>query len=434
MDSTTGVNATLKTENTADSDRIADTLDILPERVIRYAVPSLDILYCNVAWAAGFDLLPRDVIGRNLVDFLTPSEVESVREHLALLNSDNRIIHNGAHAANDVNRWVDWVDLFIPGTDGNDDEVLAVGRDATERHLAEMRLVESEARFRELADRSADVVWRFRFGPPAHFDYMSPAIEHILGCTPEAVLSDFNYFVDLLEGESRTMVMTAVVGGTPIGRTDLRFRRADGRLVIGETLATPIDGGLQGISRDVTELRGLQESLASLALRDPLTGLANRRLLDELLAQALDRVALSEGTFAVVFLDLDQFKEINDTYGHDAGDIVLRETARRLLAVVRSGETVGRLGGDEFVIIAETDRPGAERLVARIEAALARPIVINATTSVCCRASIGVADTDLVGFDAGGLIAAADAAMYRIKHARRRGDSPADEASHASVA
>ena len=420
--------------STERSERIADTLDILPERVIRYSVPALTILYCNVAWAAGFDLLPGDVIGRNLADFLTPSEVASVREHLELLGPDNRIIHNGAHAANDVDRWVDWVDLFIPGTDGTGDEVLAVGRDATERHIAEMRLVESEARFRELADRSADVVWRFRFGPPAHFDYVSPAIEHILGCTPESVLSDFNRFLDLLEGESRTMVMAAVVGGFAISRTDLRFRSVDGRLVIGETLTTPIRGGLQGISRDVTELRNLQDSLASLALRDPLTGLANRRLLDELLAQALDRVAESGRTVVAVFLDLDRFKEVNDTYGHDAGDAVLRETGRRLLAVVRSGETVGRLGGDEFVIIGEMDRHGADRLVARVEAVLAHPIEISATVSVCCRASIGVADTASSGLDAGALLAAADAAMYRVKHRRRREIAGAESSRHASVA
>ena len=247
-----------------DHHSIADMLDLLPERVIRYTTPQLDILYCNIAWAAGFDLTPIDIIGRNLTEFLTPLEIVAVREHLELLSPQNLIISNGAHAANDVHRWVDWVDLFLPGTGGNSDEVLAVGRDATERHIAELRLVESEARFRELADRSGDVVWRFRFGPPAHFDYMSPAIEHILGCTPEAVLADFNCFLDLLDGDSRALVTSAVLGGLPLSRTDLRFRRADGRIVIGETVTTPIRGGLQGISRDVTELRGLQDSLCLL--------------------------------------------------------------------------------------------------------------------------------------------------------------------------
>jgi diguanylate cyclase (GGDEF)-like protein/PAS domain S-box-containing protein len=343
-----------------------------------------------------------------------------LREHLDLLTPDHRTIFNGAHAPSDTGHWLDWVDLFLPGCDGAGDEVLAIGRDATARHVAEVQLVESEARFRELADRSADVVWRFRYDPEPHFEYISPAVQHILGFTPEWLLGDFNRMLDLLEPDSRALVMESFVGGFPIPRTDLRFRRADGRIIIGETVTTPTRHGLQGISRDVTELRDLQESLASLALRDPLTGLANRRLLDELLAQALARVKVSGRTVSVVFLDLDHFKVVNDTYGHDAGDIVLRETARRLLSVVRSGEAVVRLGGDEFVIICEMDQTGAGALAARIEAALALPIAVSLTVSVCCPASIGIADTASVGMNLADLLAAADAAMYRVKESHRQ--------------
>lgn len=171
------------------------------------------------------------------------------------------------------------VDRFLSNAAAGD-EVLAVGRDGTTRHNAELVLAAREALLRELAERSADIVWRFRPDPAPHFDFMSPAVEHVLGYRSEWLLGDFNRFLAILDDESRESVASALGGASALQRTDLRFRCADGRIVIGETVTTPISGGLQGISRDVTELRNLQDNLAALALRDPLTGLGNRRLLD----------------------------------------------------------------------------------------------------------------------------------------------------------
>jgi diguanylate cyclase (GGDEF)-like protein len=243
-------------------------------------------------------------------------------------------------------------------------------------------------------------------------------VEQILGCTPDWLVGDFSRFVDLLHDDSRATLMDAITGGVPIPRTDLHFRRTDGQIVIGETTANPTPDGLQGTTRDVTELRGLQHSLAALAYRDPLTGLANRRLLDELLAQALTRTRVSGRRVSVLFLDLDCFKTVNDTHGHEVGDIVLRETARRLLSLVRSSDTVARLGGDEFVVTCDRDRAGARSLAARIDKALSAPIRISATETVCCPASIGIGDSVSAGGDAADLLAAADRAMYEVKKSR----------------
>ena len=134
---------------------------------------------------------------------------------------------------------------------------------------------------------------------------------------------------------------------------------------------------MQGVTRDVTELRRLQDRLAALALRDPLTGLANRRLLDELLDAELARTQRSEVPLAVAYIDLDGLKQVNDTYGHDAGDMVLCETARRLVAIVRGADVVARLGGDEFVVVYEPNDPSSDRLVDRIDEALVEPIEIG---------------------------------------------------------
>jgi diguanylate cyclase (GGDEF)-like protein len=180
-----------------------------------------------------------------------------------------------------------------------------------------------------------------------------------------------------------------------------------------------VHDGLQGLSRDVTELRRLQEGLAQLALRDPLTGLANRRLFDELLDAELARTQRTGAPLAVAYIDLDGLKDVNDTHGHDAGDAVIRESACRLLAAVRGADVVARIGGDEFVIIYEPTEPDAEGLIDRLEAHLAAPIQW-ADVLLACSASIGVADTRVTGYRADRLLATADAAMYQVKRARRR--------------
>jgi diguanylate cyclase (GGDEF)-like protein len=168
----------------------------------------------------------------------------------------------------------------------------------------------------------------------------------------------------------------------------------------------------------VTELRRLNADLTALALYDPLTELANRRLLGELMEAALARSERRSTPIAVLFIDLDGFKQINDLHGHDTGDAVLRATANRLCAIARTADIVARVGGDEFVVVEESDGAGDDDLPARLERALALPIEITPTLTVTCPASIGRADTIACGYDAIALLTAADAAMYEVKRAR----------------
>jgi diguanylate cyclase (GGDEF)-like protein/PAS domain S-box-containing protein len=297
--------------------------------------------------------------------------------------------------------------------------VLSIGRDVTERRNVELELAESEARFRELADRSADVVWRFSLEPAPHFDYLSPSIERVLGYPPSYFMEDFSRLLAILDDAGRAAIQDAITGKRPLDHFDLHFRHANGSIVIGEARASLVAGGLQGVSRDVTELRRLQESMAALALHDPLTGLANRRLLLELLAAAVSRTERSGAPLSVAFLDLDRLKHVNDTYGHDIGDLVLSETGRRLLATVRNADTVARIGGDEFVIVYEPGRESSDELVRRVRRRLADPLMVSPGVVVNCAASIGVADTRTVGYDGEALLAAADEAMYEVKRARK---------------
>lgn len=399
-----------------NAEGIAEMLDMLPERVVRYRMSDHVIVYCNAAWAAGYDLSPELVVGRLLDEFLSANGRIGFDRQIAQLGPDNPLIPDAAprEELHRPGRWTQWIDRWHPSG-----EIIAVGRDVTDKFIAEQRLAESEARFRELADHSVDVVWRFIAEPVPHFDYLSPSVEQMLGHPAAYFMEDYARFLDLLTPESREIIEHALAGGDLPRRCDLRYTRADGSIVIGEMQSSDVSGGLQGVSRDVTELRRLQDHLAALALRDPLTGLANRRLLQELLEAGIARTKRTNDVLAVAYLDLDELKAINDTFGHEAGDTVLCETSRRLVAAARSADVVARVGGDEFVIVYEPGNAGPEQLVARVDGALAAPMLLGGKR-ISCRASVGVADTRMVGYDASELLAAADAAMFAVKRARNQ--------------
>ena len=413
----------------------AAMLDALPERVNRYRVSDHAIIYCNAAWAVQYSVEPAQAVGRTLDQFLSEDEMVGLHSQLAILGPENPIlVDKVARAVPNApdGQWLEWVDRYLTSDDG--DEVLSIGRDVTGRRTAELNLAESEARFRDLADKSADVVWRFILGPTPHFDYMSPSVEHILGYSPAYFMEDFSRMLEILDEAGTTAIFRALNGEQILDHFDFRFRHADGSIVVGETRTTTVRGGLQGVSRDVTELRQLQDTTAALALHDPLTGLPNRRLFFELLDAAVARTQRNGLPLAVAFLDLDGFKGVNDTHGHDVGDLVLCETTRRLLEVVRGADTVARIGGDEFVIVFEPNDANAHNLTMRLDRALSEPIRISPSIVVSCPASIGIADTRTVGYNGVALLAAADEAMYEAKRARPTArDSQVEEHRRESV-
>ncbi len=169
----------------------------------------------------------------------------------------------------------------------------------------------------------------------------------------------------------------------------------------------------------VIERKQGEEKLQLLAHHDPLTGLPNRTLFHDRLEQGLALATRNRQGMALLFLDLDHFKEINDTLGHDMGDLLLRETATRLLGCVRKTDTVARMGGDEFtVIVTETNSPeSAEHVAKHILKSLLEPFVLNGTSyNVGC--SIGIARYPEHGADSETLLKNADAAMYQAKRKR----------------
>ncbi len=177
-------------------------------------------------------------------------------------------------------------------------------------------------------------------------------------------------------------------------------------------------------AQDITERRRAEQDLRELtavlserAVRDPLTGLANRALLEERLRSSLSRDARSGESTGVLFLDLDGFKAVNDEHGHAAGDAVLRTVGSRLNRLVRPSDTVARLGGDEFVVLVEGASPAAlEALAARVHGALADPVRVG-TLDLTVGVSVGVALSERGEGDPQGVLAQADARMYDAKRA-----------------
>jgi diguanylate cyclase (GGDEF)-like protein len=177
----------------------------------------------------------------------------------------------------------------------------------------------------------------------------------------------------------------------------------------------PTPEGLTIFYRDVTERRRLREKLVRLAKHDPLTGLANRALFGERLAQGLQS-GRRHRDLILVLIDLDGFKEVNDTLGHLAGDNMLQQFAGRLTSLVRHGDTVARFGGDEFAIVqpGPTEPEGGTVVARRIFEALQTPFDIYGS-DVTLAASIGIAMAPAHGTEPDELIRKADLALYRAK-------------------
>ena len=216
-----------------------------------------------------------------------------------------------------------------------------------------------------------------------------------------------------------------LLAGREVDNLEVLLRHADGttrHLRESGAVMRSSSGEVAGVVltiRDITSEREVAEQLTRKALYDPLTGLANRVLLTERLEFALQRSSRLEGDVLVMFIDLDRFKIINDSLGHSAGDLMLKEVAARLATVTRPGDTVARLGGDEFVILCESmDLTAAGELANRVQDRLRLPMTI-AGNNVRCSASIGLALARPGLHEPGELLQDADAAMYHAKETGR---------------
>ncbi|GLK85568.1 sensor domain-containing diguanylate cyclase [Ancylobacter defluvii] len=299
-------------------------------------------------------------------------------------------------------------------------QCLALERRARE---AEQR----EAEFRLLAETSTDTIVR------GNLDgirlYISPSVRSLLGYEPEELVGRRAMEIvhpDDIAGFAALMQRIRA-GHLDIGDIEVRQRHRNGAWVWMEASlrltydrATGAPNGYVASVRGIDRRKNEEARLEHLATHDALTGLANRALLGEHLVQATERLRQGGRRFAVLYMDIDHFKQINDGFGHRAGDVVLREVAARFQAVLGPEDIVARLGGDEFALIhtLEADISEAGRLAWRLIAAMAEPVAFAGTT-IPLGLSIGIAIAPDRGSDADALIASADRALYEAKLAGR---------------
>jgi diguanylate cyclase (GGDEF)-like protein len=214
---------------------------------------------------------------------------------------------------------------------------------------------------------------------------------------------------------ARCAVVPIIARGTFLGLTVAGFSSADGAARQSDLMARLV--GLASLAATALDNANLLDHVRNQALRDSLTGLPNRSLLESYTEQALAKQPRVGGVVSLLFIDLDRFKAVNDTYGHQAGDDLLCEVARRVSECLRPSDVLARLGGDEFVILlSETTTRGAETVAGRIIENLDRPFAIGAAeVSVSC--SVGMASAPNEGSDYAALLRHADRAMYVAKQA-----------------
>ena len=301
---------------------------------------------------------------------------------------------------------------------------LGVQIDVTERKRAEERLAEAEERYRALVENVPVVAYTQELGEHQTALYVSPRIRDLIGYEPEDFESDPDLWYAVVHPDDRQRVDAEYerteITGEPF-RMEYRMVHRDGRILWVRDESVLVRAGddaplyWQGVMSDITEHRTLAEQLERQAMHDPLTGLPNRILLENRLRQALRRAKRREGEVAVLFVDLDNFKVVNDSLGHEAGDRLLVAVAKRLRAIVRPEDTVARLGGDEFIFLLEDAGLGeaisvAERILTRLDSPVTlKGRKVYATTSI--GVALGGCDTER----AEDLLRDADLAMYRAK-------------------
>ena len=315
---------------------------------------------------------------------------------------------------------------YIPDKDatGTVNGFYAMAYDITARKMSELRQAESEERLRTIANNLPVLIayldrdMRYQFANAKYEEWLGISPNHMLG---KSVVELFG--TDFFEQRKRYL-LRCLAGETVRFENEIRVPGMR-REIESSYIPHMKDGVAQGfyvLSSDITTVKSQERMLQQLARSDALTGLPNRRSYGEKLQDTADRSSRYGHRFAVMFLDVDNFKRINDTLGHGAGDDVLKEIAQRLLASVRETDTVSRLAGDEFTIILEnvTKQEDAVKVAQKILDAIRKPFLIagvNRNVSI----SIGITCVSESATDVAKITKGADDALYQAKAAGRNG-------------
>jgi len=306
----------------------------------------------------------------------------------------------------------------------------AVMSDISGKKQAEEAIQAGEEKYRTVADFTNDL--EYWMSPDGIYIYVSPSCTAITGYEPEAFLHDPDLMLKIIHPQDRDLLIShrkeALASDKNKHSLDFRIITPNGdERWIGHKCQKVYSRegkylGVRGSNRDITEHKRMEQKLEQMATHDYLTGLPNRALLKDRFSVAAALARRNKSRVAVMSLDLDYFKPINDTHGHDAGDQVLKTIGARLAGIIRASDTVARIGGDEFILVMlETDHMEDSNTIARkILDSFAEPLLIDGHR-LHLSTSIGIAVYPVDAEDIETLIKKSDAALYYAKgHGRNR--------------
>jgi diguanylate cyclase (GGDEF)-like protein/PAS domain S-box-containing protein len=396
-------------------------IDLLPDTIYVKDTNS-KFLLVNRALAEARGTTPEQLVGADDFDFF-PKEIAQ-----RLFDDEQVLLKTGKPLLGKEELQIDksgkriWKlisKMPVRDKEGNIIGLVGIGHNITARKEAELALRKSEERFRSLAELSSDWYWEqdenlcftsltdgnAKSGYES-VDMLGKTLPELpstdfVSCSPQdylAMVEKHQAFRDLEIRHTDSATRYLCLSGLPVFGEDGSFR------------------GYQGLGRDITERKLSEERVQYLATHDSLTGLPNRAMFSEVLNTAIESSRRYKRRLAVLFIDLDRFKNINDTLGHEAGDLLLKETATRLSSVLRSSDLISRLGGDEFaILIQDVDRTeGVDTVAQKILSAAIQPMKILGQE---CRVttSIGISIFPDDAADEQTLMKNADIAMYRAK-------------------
>ncbi|EIJ45942.1 diguanylate cyclase/phosphodiesterase with PAS/PAC sensor domains protein [Herbaspirillum sp. GW103] len=376
---------------------------------------------------------PEDLLLNSRISFLQlthPEDRAMVRSHIDLCMRERRRIdieYRIVHADGSL-RWVWERGVGLYNAAGAVEAMEGFLQDVTERKEAAQALQEAERRYRSIFENAIEGV--FQTTPDGTYIAVNPALARIYGYhSPEDLivgLRDIRHQL-YVEPERRSEFMRLMEQQGSVSNFESRVYRRDGDIIwISENARAVYDDGgtlvcYEGTVEAITERKLYEAEMRHHATHDALTGLPNRNMLHEHLQRAIQAARQKGGLTAVVFVDLDQFKFINDSLGHQVGDELLKTVAQRLQACLRDTDMVARQGGDEFVLVLQNQTGGElgiAEVMQRILAAVARPWQAG-DREFQVTASIGVSRYPIDGKDVETLLKQADSAMYRAKEQGR---------------
>lgn len=311
----------------------------------------------------------------------------------------------------------------------NNKEIIAVGmyKDFTEQRIIQEKLEEKERLYRMLVEHLPDTIIKLRNDK---IEYINAAGLQLLGENKPAEVVGSNIW-DRISSEQHQYIQHLIATmysrekwQKPLTIKD-KIQIGNGKEIYTEVKMIPIgtkeNPDVQLVVRDITEKREYEAKLEYMAYHDPLTGLKNRRLFSKLVTNALNESKIKEEKIAILYIDLDEFKRINDNYGHDVGDQLLQQFTKRLQSLVRENDVLGRVGGDEFLVLLQgiKDERHVDNITKRMHTAFQEPYFINGE-EIIITSSIGVSVFPEHGKQEKTLIYHADQALYRAKIERNK--------------